>query len=211
MGAEVTGGDCLVGWQIPRKGIPFPLPVQAWKPGALPAVPPSLLSTCLPMAQFTINRRCSHLNACHCPSLYSNWGPPLKKLTTGLKKVIGSKRKATREMKTSVYSWGNTGSWDSKQSACNAGDLASIPGLGRSPGEGNGTHSSMLAWKIPWTEGPGGIQSMELQSHKTERLTHVYWKTQSTLIFFKWMPKKVQLEPLLTSLFEKPRKIRLQI
>src|SRR5574337_668724 len=27
---------------------------------------------------------------------------------------------------------------DSKESACNAGDLASIPGLGRSPGEGNG-------------------------------------------------------------------------
>lgn len=39
MGAEVTG-DCPVGWQIPRKGIPFPLPVQVWKPGALPAVPP---------------------------------------------------------------------------------------------------------------------------------------------------------------------------
>ena len=27
---------------------------------------------------------------------------------------------------------------DSKESACNAGDLASIPGSGRSPGEGNG-------------------------------------------------------------------------
>ena len=27
-------------------------------------------------------------------------------------------------------------------------------------GEGNGTHSSTLAWKIPWTEEPGGLQSM---------------------------------------------------
>ena len=26
------------------------------------------------------------------------------------------------------------------------------------------THSSVLAWKIPWTEEPGGLQSMELQS-----------------------------------------------
>ena len=41
-----------------------------------------------------------------------------------------------------------------------AGDLGLIPGLGRSPGEGNGsTHSSILAWRIPWTEEPGGLQS----------------------------------------------------
>ena len=26
------------------------------------------------------------------------------------------------------------------------------------------THSSILAWRIPWTEEPGGLQSMELQS-----------------------------------------------
>ena len=30
-----------------------------------------------------------------------------------------------------------------------------IPGSGRSPGEGMATHSSILAWEIPWTEGPG--------------------------------------------------------
>ena len=29
-------------------------------------------------------------------------------------------------------------------------------------GEGNGTHSSTLAWKIPWTEEPGRLQSMGL-------------------------------------------------
>ena len=39
--------------------------------------------------------------------------------------------------------------------------------------KGMTTHSSILAWKIPRTEGPGGIQPMELQSHMTERLTHV--------------------------------------
>ena len=43
------------------------------------------------------------------------------------------------------------------------GDTGSIPGSGRSPGRGNGTHSSILAWEIPWTEEPGGLQSMGLQ------------------------------------------------
>ena len=41
---------------------------------------------------------------------------------------------------------------DSKESACNVGDPGSIPELGRSPGEGNETHSSILAWRVPWTE-----------------------------------------------------------
>ena len=34
-------------------------------------------------------------------------------------------------------------------------DAGSIPGLERSLGEA--THSSILAWKIPWTEEPGGL------------------------------------------------------
>ena len=41
-----------------------------------------------------------------------------------------------------------------KVSACNVGDLGLIPGLGRSPGEGNGNPSITLAWKIPWMEDP---------------------------------------------------------
>ena len=55
------------------------------------------------------------------------------------------------------------GSSVSKSSACNAGDPGLIPGSGRSPGKGNGNHSSDLAWRIPWTEEPGGLQSMVLQ------------------------------------------------
>ena len=103
------------------------------------------------------------------------------------------------------------GDLDGKESACNAGDLGSIPGSGRSPGEGNGnpfqysclenpmdggawratvhgvaksrtrlsdftftfhfhaleeemaTRSSVLAWKIPWTEEPGELQFIGLQ------------------------------------------------
>ena len=50
---------------------------------------------------------------------------------------------------------------DSKKSACNSGDLGSIPGSGRFPGERNG-YPYVLAWRIPWTEEPGGVQSMGL-------------------------------------------------
>ena len=40
---------------------------------------------------------------------------------------------------------------------------AMIPGLRRSPGEGMATHPSILAWRIPWTEEPSGLQSMGSQ------------------------------------------------
>ena len=50
-----------------------------------------------------------------------------------------------------------------KESACNAGDLGSIPGSGRPLEKGIATHSGILTWRIPWTEEPGGLQSMELQ------------------------------------------------
>ena len=56
------------------------------------------------------------------------------------------------------------------------GDVGSILGLGRSPGEGNATHFSILAWEIPWTEEPGGLQSMGSQKSRTrlsERLDNV--------------------------------------
>ena len=50
------------------------------------------------------------------------------------------------------------GSSAGKESAGNVGDLGLIPRLGRSPGEGKVTHSSIVAWKIPWT-----VQSMGSQ------------------------------------------------
>ena len=51
-----------------------------------------------------------------------------------------------------------------KNPSANAGDSSSILGSGRSPGEGMETHSSILAWRIPRTEEPGMLQSME--SHR---------------------------------------------
>ena len=48
----------------------------------------------------------------------------------------------------------------------NAGDRRCagwIPGLGKSPRGGHTTHSSILAWKTPWTEEPCGLQSIVSQ------------------------------------------------
>ena len=44
-----------------------------------------------------------------------------------------------------------------KNLPANAGDMFSIPGSGRSPGEGNATHFTIVAWKIPRTEEPGKL------------------------------------------------------
>ena len=52
-----------------------------------------------------------------------------------------------------------------KNPPANAGDMREaglIPGLGRSLEEGMATHSSILAWRILWTEEPGGLQSIGL-------------------------------------------------
>ena len=56
-----------------------------------------------------------------------------------------------------MYTWGFPAGTDSKESACNAGDLGSILGSGRSPGEGNsyrllyswmGNHMDRGAWQV---------------------------------------------------------------
>ena len=52
-----------------------------------------------------------------------------------------------------------------KNPHANAGDVRDaglIPGSGKSPEEGLATHSTIVAWRIPWTEEPGGLQSIGL-------------------------------------------------
>ena len=46
----------------------------------------------------------------------------------------------------------------------NAGDVGFIPGSGRFPGEGNGNPFQFYCLEIPWTEGPGVLQSMGSQT-----------------------------------------------
>ena len=49
-----------------------------------------------------------------------------------------------------------------------ARDAGLIPGSGKSPGDSKATHSSILAWEIPWTEEPGRLKSMVAQTDMTE-------------------------------------------
>ena len=62
---------------------------------------------------------------------------------------------------------GFPGGSDGKELACNARDQGSIPGLGRSPGEGNGDPLQYSCLENPWTEEPGGLQSMGSQRVNT--------------------------------------------
>ena len=61
--------------------------------------------------------------------------------------------------------------WPSgKESACNSGatgSMGSIPGLEDPLEKGMATHSSVLAWRIPWTEEPGELQSTGSKKSQT--------------------------------------------
>ena len=62
-----------------------------------------------------------------------------------------------------------------KDSTCNGRDsgvIGSIPGPEDPLEEGTATHCSILAWRIPWTEEPGGLQSMGSQRDTTEVNEH---------------------------------------
>ena len=71
---------------------------------------------------------------------------------------------------------------DSKESACNEGDTGLIHGS--DPLEkGMATHSSILAWEIPWTEKPGGLQSMGLQGVGHDGVTNTHTHTHTPTSF----------------------------
>ena len=76
---------------------------------------------------------------------------------------------------------GFPGGSDSKESACETGDLGLIPGLGRSPGEGNGYHSS-LAWRIHGQMSLVGCSPLSCKESDTTELlgTHVVGITSSS-------------------------------
>ena len=57
-------------------------------------------------------------------------------------------------------------------------DTGSIPGSGRSPEEDNGAHSSVLAWRIPGTEEPGGLRSVA-QGLNLQLLCLLHWQAGS--------------------------------
>ena len=58
-----------------------------------------------------------------------------------------------------------------KESACDEGDLGQSMSQEDPLEKGMATHSSILAWRIPWTEEPGGLQSMWSQRVGHDRVT----------------------------------------
>ena len=74
-----------------------------------------------------------------------------------------------------------------KKLTANAGDPGLILGSGRSLEKEMATHSSILAWRIPWTEEPGGLRSMVLQKVRHD------WAT-NTFIFFPLLASRLHLE-----------------
>ena len=64
---------------------------------------------------------------------------------------------------TALTAMGFPGGSECKESACNGGDPSSTLGQEDTLEEGMATHSSILAWRISWTEKTGGVQSIGLQ------------------------------------------------
>ena len=54
------------------------------------------------------------------------------------------------------------------------------------PQKGMATHSSILAWRIPWTEEPGGLQSMGSQRVGHDWLAHTHPHGKASLERFHW-------------------------
>ena len=79
---------------------------------------------------------------------------------------------------------GFPGDADGEESTCNAGNLGSIPGLGRSPGEGNGSPFQYSCLENPMEgEEPGSLQSTgRKESDITEQLTHTHTHTPSQVL-----------------------------
>ena len=72
-------------------------------------------------------------------------------------------------------------------SAGASGDAGLIPESGRSLEKEMATHSNILAWRIPWTEEPGGLQSMGLQRVRYNRMTELVSKSPFLLRLLKFM------------------------
>ena len=126
----------------------------------------------------------------HCESLSSSWLPVSGSSSVHLwnnpnttwsyvhrdvVKYPGSTQAKRSLHKYELYQRLDQESWTSqlsrwlsgKESACNAGDIVSISGSGRSPREGNGNPLQYSCWEIPRTEEPVGLLSMGVQKSQT--------------------------------------------
>ena len=91
-------------------------------------------------------------------------------------------------------------------------DAGSIPGMGKSPRGGNGTHSSILTWRIPWIEEPDGPQSMGSQSRtwlKHSARVHAHTLQGHTESSTPFQPAEGQVKVLWT--FQTPRTLEASV
>ena len=100
------------------------------------------------------------------------------------------------EIPASPMTWGFPGSEVVTHPPSNAGDaryLGLILGLGRSPEGGMATHTRVLAWEIPWTEEPGGLQSTRLQRVRHDWATERAY-THDLRISSNWQMRMLRAE-----------------
>ena len=85
---------------------------------------------------------------------FCDYSPPGPSVHGILQTVLSYKTISTKykPMTVTVFPGEKSG----KEPACRR-DEGPIPGLGRTLGRGMATHSSILAWRILWTEEPGGL------------------------------------------------------
>ena len=77
-------------------------------------------------------------------------------------------------IKVGLPDWGFPDDSDSKEPACNVGDPGSVPRSEDPLAKGTATHSSILAWRIPWTEEPGGLHSIGSQRVRHDWATNTH-------------------------------------
>ena len=86
---------------------------------------------------------------------------------------------------------GFPGGSDSKESPCSVRDLGLIPGREDPLEKGMITHSSILAWRIPWTKGPGCYSPWgHKESDTTERLIdslYITWISSVQFLSHVWL------------------------
>ena len=91
-----------------------------------------------------------------------------------------------------------TGSLDGKESACSEGDPGLIPGWKDPLEKGMAAHSSILVWKIPWTEEPGrlyslwGHKGLKTSEQLTHRHAHTHTHTQPIMTVNPFLPYMMQ-------------------
>ena len=122
----------------------------------------------------------SDLHDCTCKHMFTSLSLQLEGLYRGLT-VINQENNFC--ISCIIWSWIEVILWFPGGASCkeptyqcrrDVRDVGSTPGLGRSPGGGQVIHSSILAWRIPQTEEPGRLQSMESQTegHNWGNLAH---------------------------------------